>query len=74
MLEKGVGNDGTLFDSIEGFEIALVIVLAIDDGILAGNKLRTDAQHPRRLPQILGIDVAYDAIDANLAPLLAFLQ
>ena len=74
MLEEGVGNDGALRDGVEGLERALGIVLAIERGGLVGHKLRTDADHPRHLPEILGIDIADDAVDADLAPLLAFLK
>ena len=45
LFKVGVGNHGTLGDGVKGFETALGIVIAIDDGSgVAGYQLRTDVQ------------------------------
>ena len=46
LFKEGVGNHGTLGDGVKGFETALGIVIAIDDGSgVAGYQLRTSAVH-----------------------------
>ena len=74
MLKESVSNNSTLWNGIERLESTLVIVLVIDDCSLVGNNLRTAAEHPRHLTQILSIDPANDTVDTDLTPLLAFLQ